>query len=102
MSLVIGPGSYAPSASHGRGRGGGGNRVFVVDVSVLTATMPLKPQMPISIQSNLPHIPIKFGNDLNDPNCPTIRCTVDTCAALMMGSFHFFAAIAKRYPHCVQ
>jgi hypothetical protein len=27
---------------------------------------------------------------------------VDTCAALTTGSFHFFAAIAKRYPHCVQ
>jgi hypothetical protein len=50
----------------------------------------------------LPHIPIKFGNDLNEPNCPTIRCAVDTCAALTTGSFHFFAAIAKRYPHCVQ
>ncbi len=102
MLLVTGPGYYAPSASHGRGCGGGGNRVFVIDVSVLAATTPLKPQMPISIQSNLPHIPIKFGNDLNDPNCPTIRCAVDTCAALTTGSFHFFAAIAKRYPHCVQ
>jgi hypothetical protein len=70
--------------------------------SVLAATTPLKPQMLISIQSNLPHIPIKFGNDLNDPNCPTIRCAVDMCAALTMGSFHFFAAIPKRYPHCVQ
>ena len=57
---------------------------------------------PISIQSNLPHIPIKVGNDLNEPNCPTIRCAVDTCAALTTGSFHFFAAIAKRYLHCVQ
>ena len=102
MSSVTGPGSYAPSASRGRGRSDGGARIFVVDVTVLAATTPLKPQMPISIQSNLPHIPIKFGNDLNEPNCPTIRCAVDTCAALTTGSFHFFAAIAKRYPHCVQ
>jgi hypothetical protein len=102
MSSVTGPGSYAPSAGRGRGRGGGGARIFVVDVTVLAATTPLKPQMSISIQSNLPHIPIKFGNDLNEPNCPTIRCAVDTYAALMTGSFHFFAAIAKRYPHCVQ
>ena len=102
MSSVTGPGSYAPSAGRGRGRGGGGNRIFVVDVAVLAATTPLKPQMPISIQSNLPYIPLKFGNDLNEPNCPTIRCAVDTCTALTTGSFHFFAAIAKRYPHCVQ
>jgi hypothetical protein len=26
---------------------------------------------------------------------------VDTCAALTTGSFHFFAAIAKRFLHCV-
>jgi hypothetical protein len=101
MLSVTGPGSYAPSVGRGR-RCGGGNRIFVVDVAVLAATTPLKPQMPILIQSNLPHIPIKFGNDLNEPNCPTICCVVDTCAALTTGSFHFFAAIAKRYPHCVQ
>ena len=78
MSSVTGPGSHAPSASRGRGSGDGGARIFVVDVTVLAATTPLKPQMPISIQSNLPHIPIKFGNNLNEPNCPTIRCAVDT------------------------
>ena len=26
---------------------------------------------------------------------------MDTCAALSTGSFHSFAAIAKRFPHCV-
>ncbi len=73
----------------------------MVNVSVLAASTPLKQQMPILIQSNLPHIPIKFGKDLNDPNCPTICYAVDTCTTLMMGSFHFFAAIAKLFPHCV-
>ncbi len=57
--------------------------------------------MPISIQSTLPHIVLQLGNDLDCPNCPSIRCAVDTCAALSTGSFHFFAAIAKRFPHCV-
>ncbi len=71
MSSVTGPGSHAPLAGRGRGRSSGG-RIFVVDVSVLAAGTPLKPQMRISIQSNLPHIPIKFGADLTDPNCPTI------------------------------
>jgi hypothetical protein len=42
-SSLTGPGSYAPRASRGRGRGGTGNRIFVVDVSVLAATTPLKP-----------------------------------------------------------
>jgi hypothetical protein len=101
MSSVTGPGPYAPPASCGR-RQDSGNRVFVANVSVLAASTPLKQQMPISIQSNLPHILIKFGEDLNDPNCPTSCCAVDTCcAALTMGSFHFFAAMAKLFPHCV-
>ena len=30
-----------------------------------------------------------------------ICCAVDTCAALTTGSFKYFTAIAKRYPHCV-
>ena len=42
-----------------------------------------------------------LGDDLNNPNCPTIRCAVDTCNALTTGSFTYFTAIAKRYPHCV-
>jgi hypothetical protein len=74
----------------------------VVDVPIFAASMPLKPQMPISIQSNLPHIAIKFGQDLDNSHCPTIRCAVDRCAALTTGSFPFFAAIAKHYPHCVE
>jgi hypothetical protein len=102
VSSVTGPGSSAPSAGHGRGCSSGSPRIFVVDVPILAASMPLKPQMPISIQSNLPHIAIKFGQDLDDSNCPMIRCVVDTCAALTTGSFHFFAAIVKRYLHCVE
>jgi hypothetical protein len=102
MSSITGPGSTAPSASHGRGSNSSGTRIFVVDVPIFAATMPLKPQMPILIQSNLPHIAIKFGQDLDDSNCPMICCALDTCVALMTGSFHFFAAIAKRYPHCVE
>ncbi len=60
MSSVTGPGSQAPLARPSRGCGRG-NTIFTVDVSVLTASSPLKPPIPISIQSNLPHIPIKFG-----------------------------------------
>ena len=100
MSSVTGP-SAAPSAARGRG-GSGGSRISVVDVPAFAASTPLKPQMPISIQSNLPHIAINFGPNLEGSNCPTIWCAVDTCAALTTGSFHFFVTIAKRYPHCVE
>jgi hypothetical protein len=57
--------------------------------------------MPIAIQSNLPHIIMKFEETLDCPNCPEIHMAVDTCAALSTGSFHFYAQIAKRFPHCV-
>jgi hypothetical protein len=58
--------------------------------------------MPISIQSNLPHITIQFGTNLDCPNCPSIRCTVNSCAALTStGNFHFFASVGKSFPHCV-
>jgi hypothetical protein len=33
--------------------------------------------------------------------CPTIRCAIDTAAALSTGNLHFFAAFAKAYPHTV-
>jgi hypothetical protein len=75
--------------------------IFIVDVQVLAAGNPLKQMMPISIQSNLPHIVLQLGIALDCPDCPSIRCAVDTCAALSTGSFHFFASVAKRFPHCV-
>jgi len=75
--------------------------IFIVDVQVLAAGSTTKKPMPITIQCTLPHIVLQLGNDLDCPNCPSIRCAVDTCAALSTGSFHFFAAIAKRSPHCI-
>ena len=85
----------------GRGRGRGGGVILIADVVVLAAGTPLKRAMPISIQSNLPHIVLQFGADYDTPNCPSICCAVDLCAALTTGNFHFFASVAKRYPHCV-
>jgi hypothetical protein len=87
--------------NHSRRRGPGGGVVLVADVVVLTAGSLLKRAMPISIQSNLPHITYQFGTNLDCPNCPLICCTVDSCTALTTGNFHFFASVAKRFPHCV-
>ncbi len=44
---------------------------------------------------------MKFGETLNSPNCPEICMAVDSCTPLTTGSFHFYAQIAKRFPHCV-
>jgi hypothetical protein len=102
-SSVTTPRSIAQQGlDRGRGRGRpSGGVILVADVVVLAAGSPLKRAMPISIQSNLPHIVLQFGSDLDSPNCPSIRCAVDSCAALTTGNFHFFASVAKRYPHCV-
>jgi hypothetical protein len=86
---------------HGRGLGHSGGFILVADVVVLAAGLPLKCAMPISIQSNLPHIILQFGADLDCPNCPSICCAVDSCASLTTGNFHFFGSVAKRFPHCV-
>jgi hypothetical protein len=100
--LVVTPSALAPQGGAGHGRRcGRGNFIFVLDVAVLAAGSPLKQAMPITIQSNLPHIIMQFGESLNSPNCPSIRCAVDTCAALTTGSFHFYAAIMKHFLHCV-
>jgi hypothetical protein len=107
-SSVTTPSSVIPSASAGQGRGGGGRgfqggggRVFVVDVQVLAAGSALKQMMPIAIHSNLPHIILQFGTNLDCPHCPSIHCAVDLCAALTTGNFHFFALLAKRFLHCL-
>jgi hypothetical protein len=75
--------------------------MFVIDVPGLAAGSPLKRMMPITIQSNLPHIVLQFGPDLDMADCPQVRCAIDTCTALTTGNFHFFAAVAKRYLHCL-
>jgi hypothetical protein len=85
----------------GHSRGPGGGVVLVTEVVVLAAGSPLKHAMPISIQSNLPHITIQFGADLDFPNYPSICCTIDSCAALTTGNFHFFTSVVKRFPHCI-
>ncbi len=95
---VTTPSSVAPSANARRGRGsggrgsqGGGPRIFVCDVTVLAASTSLKCM----------NIVLQFGADINCPNCPSICCAVDSCATLTTGNFHFFASIAKCFPHCV-
>ena len=108
-SSITTPSSVVPSGGGGRGGGPGrgspagrsGGRIFIVDVPVLAAGPALKPMMPIAIHSNLPHIVMQFGPNLDCPNSPSIRCAVDSCAALSTGNFHYFASLAKRFPHCV-
>ena len=102
-SSVTTPSSIVPTNRQG-GPGGkvaNGSRIFIVDVPVLAAGPSLKPLMPIAIHSNLPHIVMQFGTTLDCPNSPSVCCAVDSCAALSTGNFHYFASLAKRFPHCL-
>jgi hypothetical protein len=103
-SSVTTPSSVIPAANRGQGQGGnagGRGRIFIIEVTVLAAGPALKPMMPIAIHSNLPHIVMQFGPILDCPHSPSIRCAVDSCAALSNGNFHYFASLAKRFPHCL-
>jgi hypothetical protein len=57
--------------------------------------------MPVAINTSLPHIPLKLGMVLDDPNSPTVMCVVDTAAALTTGNMFFTMKLAKMFPHCV-
>jgi hypothetical protein len=72
------------------------------DMSILTIQTSLtRPILPVNIQSLLPHISLQLGTSSDNTNVPMIRCMVDTGAALNTRNYSFYAAIAKRYPHCV-
>jgi hypothetical protein len=105
VSLVTEPSTTLSATTPPRRPPGSNNVIFMIDVPCLASRNPLKRMMPITdgitIQSNLPHIVLQFGPDMDMADCPSIRCAVDTCAALSTGNFHFFSAIAKRYPHCL-
>jgi hypothetical protein len=75
--------------------------ILIADVQVLSSANLSKDILPAPIVSNLPHILLQFGTSLDAPDCPSVRCLVDTGAALTTGNFHYVAAIAKRFPHCV-
>jgi hypothetical protein len=88
------------TASPGAGRGRGKPVIYMYDAQVLQ-TESNRPTLPVAIQSGMPHITLRLGTVLDDKKSLCIRCVLDTAAALCTGNYHFFAAIAKRYPHCV-
>jgi hypothetical protein len=57
--------------------------------------------LPIQIQAAFPHITLQLSTVLGCSRCPALRCVINTAAALSTGNLHFFAAIAKAYPHTI-
>ena len=95
--------AYMKKDSGGGNEGGPRKKpmIFVADVIVLSSATNSRDILPAPIVSNFPHIHLQLGTDLGCANCPIVRCILDTAAALSTGNFHFVAAIAKQYPHCV-
>lgn len=77
--------------------------VFVIqvpdDAFVLNATAPARRILPVPIQPSFPHITLQLGQVLGCSKCLSIRCIVDTAAALNTSNLHYYAAIAWSYPH---
>ena len=80
---------------------GGGPTVFMISVPATVLQSPARRTLPVQIQAAFPHITLQLGSVLGCSTCPAIRCVIDTAAALSTGNLHFFAAIAKAYPHTV-
>jgi hypothetical protein len=55
--------------------------------------------LPIQIQASFLHITLQLGAELGCSRCPATCCVIDTAAALSSRNLHFFAPIAKAYPH---
>jgi hypothetical protein len=91
----------SPSASPGA-KSNKKPMILIFDVVVLSSATASRSILPAPIVSNFPHIHLQLGTDLDCPNCPIVQCVVDTAAALSTGNFHFVAAVAKRYPHCIK
>ncbi len=90
--------SLAQLVAPGRSRG---KPVFYMYNTQVLHTESSHPTLPVAIQKGMPHITLQLGTVLNDTKSPCIRCVLDTAAALCTSNYHFFAAIAKRYLHCV-
>jgi hypothetical protein len=71
------------------------------DAFVLNATAPARWILPVPIQPSFPHITLQLGQVLGCSKCLSIRCVVDTAAALNTGNLHYYAAITKAFPHTV-
>jgi hypothetical protein len=68
---------------------------------VLAANVPHHHTLPVPIQLAFLHIILELGSQLGDANNPAIHAVVNTATALTTGNLHFFAAIAKAFPHTV-
>ncbi len=75
--------------------------IFIINIPVLSLSTPSRGIMPAPIMSNFLHIRLQLGSTLDCADRPVLHCAVDMAAALTTDNFHFVAALAKKYPHCI-
>ncbi len=93
--------SAITTSSAGSTGGPSGPTVFMLSVPVPVLQSPVRRTLPVQIQAAFPHITLQLGLVVGCSNCPAFRCFVDAAAALFTRNLHFFAVIAKAYPHTV-
>ncbi|KAL3794570.1 hypothetical protein HJC23_008026 [Cyclotella cryptica] len=52
--------------------------LYTIEEVPVLATTSRRPNLPVSIDTNLPHIPLQFGPSLDSANNPTVMSVVDT------------------------
>jgi hypothetical protein len=79
-----------------------GPAIFVITCPVVSVfQMPNCHTLPIQIHAAFSHITLQLGTDMGCSKCLAICCIINAAAALLMGNLHFFATIAKAFPHTV-
>jgi hypothetical protein len=93
--------STALVIGRGRGRGSTFSGPIVMVQHAIALSTESKPNLPVPINSNLPHIRFKIGDD--DGSGPVIElcCTLDSAASLSTGSLPFLSKVAIEAPWTV-
>jgi hypothetical protein len=71
---------------------------FLINATCLQTMIPHKPLLPITIETNLPHLNLLIGLE---GKC-SLSVAYDTCTVLCVGSAAFHLAIAERAPQVVK
>jgi uncharacterized Zn finger protein (UPF0148 family) len=78
-----------------------GVRTFHIQVFEANSAKDIKPLLPISIETNLSHIPLPIGQNLETSSI-SILVAYDTCAAVNIGHLGHHLQIAEKFPQVVK
>ena len=97
-SAAVGTAPHLPGAGRGRGRG---TSPFILLMDAMVLNNAVKPNLPVPINSNLPHIRLKLGPADGEHDPIEITAVVDTAASLNTASLPFIKKVAATFPWIV-